>query len=58
MSSKVPMNFFFLQEPGMQNSRLAVELEGLGYKGVDNIRVQCAIYKNNFKKRKSPSNYR
>lgn len=39
--------FFFLQEPGIQNSRLVVELEGLCYKGGDDIRVQCTIYKNN-----------
>lgn len=50
MSSKISVGcfFFFLKEPGIQNSRLVVDLEGLGYKGVDNVSVQCAIYKNNF----------
>lgn len=38
--------FFFLKQPVIQNSRLVVELEGFDYKDVDNIGVQCTIYKN------------
>lgn len=46
MSSKMPVIFFFLKQPGIQNSRLVVELEGFDYKDVDNIGVQSTIYKN------------